>query len=999
MPEWIECMMKGGAPAVPPLSLPLVARGPRSYVAAMRAAIRSIAIALFLGASVRAQAQFVTRPALDWRTTETEHFSVHYPSQYREWSRAVAGRLDSARTVVGGLVGFVPDRGVQVLVDDPVNAPNGFALPFLDRPTMVFFPVPPTPRQFIGNSRDWGEMLAVHEFAHLAHLTWPSRAPLDLGRLLPVPVSPILRRAPRWVTEGFATYVEGRVTGSGRPYNAQRAAVLRQWALDGRLPTYGQMSGWNAYHGGAFAYLMGSAYLEWLGAREGDSTIAHLWRRMTARTSRTFPRAFAGVYGRGPDALYGRFTAELTGDALAVERAIDSLGGVLQGELVQRVAWETGDPALSPDGSRIAVVLRSATRPGRVVVWRTGPDSVPPHALAARDSARARARRRDPLDVPDRQFFPPPKRPVAVLEPRDGRAFDAPRFMPDGKQLLVSHAEPVGDGAFRPDLHLWDIERDATRRVTRGAAVRQADPAPDGRTAAAVQCLRGWCDLVRVHLADGRVEILREGSPSVSFYRPRHSPDGTRIAVAEQRDDRWQIVIVDARDPSRAADALPRDDGNRFDAAWIDDRTLVAVSDASGIANLERIDLEARTAQPFTRVTGAVFAPEVRRRTGEIWFLSLHPRGLDLHRMPAPHAPLVLPTLDSALFPVVPGRPATPAPALPIEPVAPDVPYGIGPRHTRWFPGFTSDASGVGASLLLINGDPVGRLELAVVGAMSASNGWRGGRAWASLHRWRPTLTTEVFAATERQGGIDGMRPLPMNGDVAGAGVRAAVTVHRSAWRVAASFGGAAMRLRGDAAGDDQTARQVGWAGFDLTGWRRILGTDVTASVHALGDAGRHAGADVGHLTTRVTAGLDLPFVPPIRASVLHARDASDSAAAPFERVVVGGAGSPILDATLLPQRLAMPALPAGALVGRTATVARVDLASGWFTPYFWSARVPGDAWGGWQRVTGVETRLGVDRLPIVPLPRADIVGGAGYAIDRPHKGRLTAYLTVGYRP
>jgi hypothetical protein len=77
------------------------------------------------------------------------------------------------------------------------------------------------------------------------------------------------------VSEGYATYVEGRLTGSGRPYGVMRPAMLRQWALEGRLPTYAQLSSWGDFQGMAMAYLVGSAFLEWLAsnaARRACST-------------------------------------------------------------------------------------------------------------------------------------------------------------------------------------------------------------------------------------------------------------------------------------------------------------------------------------------------------------------------------------------------------------------------------------------------------------------------------------------------------------------------------------------------------------------------------------------------------------------------------------------------------------------------------------------------------------------------------------------------------
>lgn len=961
---------------------------------------RLLVFALLVTAPAAAGAQFVARPDLDWRTVETEHFTVHYPAQYREWAHAVAARLESTRRAVAGIVEYAPAARVQVLVDDPTNAPNGFALPFIGQPTMVFFPVPPTPRQAIGNSRDWGELLAVHEFAHLAHLARPARARRDPWALLPLHLGPLARGAPRWAIEGFATYVEGRVTGSGRPHNAQRAALLRQWALEGRLPTYGQLSGSTAYYGNSFAYLGGSAYLEWLAAREGDSTIAHLWRRMTAPTRRSFRQAFAGVYGQSPADLYARFSAEVTRRAFTVEERIDSLGGVVAGELVQRLSWETGDPALSPDGSRIAIVLRSATKPGRVVIWNAGPDTTPARVAAARAAAQARARARDSLDVPDRQFHPPAKRVVAELEARDGRAFDTPRFLPDGRRVLVTHSEPIGSGAFRPDLHVWDSESGTTHRVTRGAGVRHADPEPAGRTAVATQCRSGWCDLVRVDLETGAVSVLRHGDPRVSYFRPRASPDGRWIAVAEQRDDRWRIVLVDAADTERTRVIASRDAASRFDVSWADSgHTLLAASEAGGITNLERIDIRTDRGEPITRVTGAAFAPDTDRATGATWFLSLHSRGLDVRRLSPGAAAVVLPSLERSLFPVVPVRPAAPPPPLAPVTTLTDRPYGTGPRATRWLPGVSRDGGAASAQLLLVNGDPVGRLELAVLGAYGSRSSWRGARAWATARRWQPALTAEGFHASQQvdrteDAGIDdpGL-------EVRGGGMRTSLQLDRSAWGATVSLGVAGMQVRAPRGGGSWAARRVGWGSVGVTGRRRWLATDIAARASLHGDVGRHGDIAIAHAVTSAGVRVDLPVLPAAQVIVLHARDASGAGAGAFERIAVGGAPSVLLDPALLPQRIPMPVLPVGTRVGTRATVARAEVLYGVFSPYIWTARVHDSAHSAWHRIAGLEARFSSSAIPVVTLPRAEAIGGVGYSLDAPFLRRATVYANIAYRP
>ena len=72
----------------------------------------------------------------------------------------------------------------------------------------------------------------------------------------------------------------------------------------------------------------------------------------------------------------------------------------------------------------------------------------------------------------------------------------------------------------------------------------------------------------------------------------------------------------------------PDDGANRYDARFVPGgRTLVCVSDAGGVPNVETIDLDTRLTTPVTRVASAVFAPAPNPADTSVFFLALHARG------------------------------------------------------------------------------------------------------------------------------------------------------------------------------------------------------------------------------------------------------------------------------------------------------------------------------------------------------------------------------------
>jgi len=696
--------------------------------------------------------------------------------------------------------------------------------------------------------------------------------------------------------------------------------------------------------------------------------------------------------------MYGRFTVDVTERSISAERAIRAAAAGDTGAIVQRLSWSTGDPAISRDGRRIALVQASPTLPSRVVVWGTAPE--PDTGRARRDSALLA---HDPQDVPARPIYPSPKKVLATLRAAGGAPYESPRFVGDGRILLWRLA-PRGDGSLVPDLYIWDPQRRSVRRVTRSASVRDADPTPDGRSAVATRCRAGWCDLVTVDLATGAVTTLLPGSSVASFYRPRASPDGTRAAVAVHTRDGWRVALVSLRDRSRTD---VRSSANAYDVSWAGPSTLVLVSEEGGVANIQRLDLSTGASRSITHVTGAAVAPETNPADGSVWFLSLYSRGYDLRRVAAapPPADSAVIALDRDLAPAAPVAPVARA-AFAVNAVSEPRPFGAGARLFRWIPQPELDADGLSAALGLFSGDVIGRSGLLATIAAGDAAAWRGAAMGFSWRGWRPGIRLQAFDAEQRLSASRARAALPFALDTRLAGGALALDANRSfdtwasRYRLGATAGTARMDLR-SGAGDSsaRAARNLAFADGGLTVVQRGDGWRLSESLAANIAAGQSFGTRFSRGIASASIATSGSALLPLAAAASYGRTGTNTPV--FEQFSLGGAASPLVDRALLAQRLVMPALPSGISIGSSAFTYRVTLDTRPVALYLYSGSTApaGRRFATWNRVIGADWSASVPAIAVAGTPAAQAQIGAGESLDAPFRKRLRAYVSLVLEP
>lgn len=919
-------------------------------------------------------------PSADWRTLETASYRFHYPVEAEAFTRHTAARLEAIRERVAAEVGYRPEGRTEVLVVDPLAAPNGSAWPLKQWPRLILFTTPPEPESVLGHFDDWAALLALHEETHLAHLLRPSRQPLEtrLGALMPI--GPVARRAPRWVIEGYATYLEGHLTGFGRPHGDLRPALLRRWAQQGFLPSYAELNGSRQrFLGGNFPYLVGSAFLEWLVEREGEESLRQLWARLTAVESRSFDEAFSGVFGEGPAVLYRRFCAELTYQALLWE---NELGEERGSELWQDLDGRPSAPTLSPDGRQLALVLHRLGEPARLVVLSTEPNV---EARAAEAKQQAELLRRDPQDVPAVRRKPMAAKKTHELRAKNGGDFLTPRFTSDGQKLLLSRLEPDEQGRLIPDLYFYELETGALRRLTRGAGLRSADPLPGGREAIALRFRYGSSELVRVELATGREELLAAPPFPTTFADPRVSPDGQSLALLVHENGAWQLEIRSLIRPDESrrlplpAQALVADP-----AFSPDGRFLYVTLGHEGALDLQRFDLEKGTSTRITHEPGAALGAAVSNDA--VYFLAFEPDGFDLRR----HATTVdshpetavnpgpEPGPDAAAEELVRRRPAADAPAPPVPAELPaSRPYGGGPLELLPLVAGSYGPDGSTVELGLRVGDLVGRRQALLLVAPGENAGGALHLRWSGS-RWQPAAS--LFHLESQRG------------------FSLALTREWAQRATAVQLELGALGLEHRPADEEPFSESGAFFRLDATWQHQVGPRRATLRANLQGQSGEKEGDGYDRLGTRWR--LELAHEPFLGRPIALGLEAGFGRAGGQGNFSLGGSFGSLLPEAVTMDRIEQPGLRSGLLQGKTYEMARIDLRVTAWPLYLYGEnyRFEHDTNPKELRLWGAEARWHRPAQPFLRLPAFELRAGLLEILDGANE-EVELYFRLSWKP
>lgn len=600
----------------------------------------------------------------DWQTFETENFRVHFTPEYRQWALSSAREMEVVRQLIKDQQGRVLTEKVDTFIIDPYNAANGFAVPLSHKPYMALFTTPAQSDTVISSSTGWQQLLVLHEYVHLVHLAQKSRSNwrnnvanwYDIFDLSQV-------NGERWVSEGYATLLESRLTGRGRLFNNQIEAIIQQFARQGAMPTYKELSVANDnFMSGSMAYLVGVRYLKWLEDNYGIDTLDAVWTRWSGVEQRDFETAFKGVFPDSAKNLYQRFVAEYTFNAMKheVKLGTNSTADNRSALWLDLSDYISG-PSLSPQGDYLAIVETQRTDDGKTTklnVYKTTENTKKAEQFTKKNKDILDA---DPQDIVDKapSVF---KREVAyTLNQKNSRGINNPRWL-DKDTIIYGSATLASVNSLHQDLFSWHLPTNTIKQLTKSANIRRFDISNDGQYIIAERNRFGYSQLVKVSLSPSSVgqvtlELTQKSLEHVyDFPRLRPTSDGkpsdSFAYVSSSLNNKWQLKVRQLHGEQETIIPLPENYQFLSFPEWSKDgETLYFVAGLDSATRIYKYDFTTKNLSAITSGEQVVTWPMVQAEN-KLLHLAINSEGSDVFQLDLTKAneqPITDITMSSAM--------------------------------------------------------------------------------------------------------------------------------------------------------------------------------------------------------------------------------------------------------------------------------------------------------------------------------------------------------------
>jgi Tol biopolymer transport system component len=611
-------------------------------------------------------------PSLKWKTLETPHFSIHFHQGEEAVAAEAARHAEEAHTRLTQRLHWTPSGKTQMVLIDHADRVQGEATPFPYN-TITINPYPPaagilTPIRY----ENWLRAILFHEYTHIIQLDQAHGLPKVFRYFFGRVVLPNVWQ-PLWLLEGLATFEESEAGTTDRSDGTFSEMLLRTAILEDRFKSIDQAHLPDSWPAGMTPYYYGAAFHRFLNERYGAEKIAEWSNRYSARLIPFFIESNAeNVLGRRLGPLWWEWKDSLREKYRRDAARLREEGITPTHTLSRSDFWKLA-PVPSPDGKKIAYT-----------------------EINRREYPRIKF-----LSVEGESGIEEPLENESIKRNSDAGL----SWSPDGKSILFSQMEVVGNFSTYSDLYRFDLEERKLRRLTRGLRAKDPDFSPDGQRIVFVRQ-----DVDRSVLSiweEGKSRPLLSGEREQFFATPRWSPDGRRIVLSVWRGGNQDIALYDL-DANRL-ERLMEDAALDLTPVWSPDgEVLLFVSDREGIFDLYAYPLSDRQFYRITRLLGGAFTPFVSPDSKSILFSSYHADGFAMAAIPYDRS-----TWKAVSIGAPSGRSETASreDATPLEAAGPVHSYfepaTLLPRF--WVPLFGADEEGLTVGALTGGVDPLGK--------------------------------------------------------------------------------------------------------------------------------------------------------------------------------------------------------------------------------------------------------------------------------------------------
>ncbi len=515
---------------------------------------------------------------LDWKTIDTEHFSVHFHEGVEASAFEVARIAEEIYVPITTLYEYRPDR-VHIHITDRAGLPEGAAYYYLNR---IDIDTDDIDFQLRGNA-DWLRNVITHEFTHMVSL----QASMKMPRWMPaiylqgfnfekekrpdvisgypnftgsLPLSG--ESVPNWFAEGMAQY---QANGARNDiWDSHRDMVLRMAALEDRLLTLDQMGVFGKSSADAeLLYNQGYSLVRYIADRYGEDKIgllasAHgkLWRT-------GFGGASSEVLGISEGELYRAWMKDIT-DAYAERVKIIPPGR--QGSKIAGDGFFNYHPV--PDGNGGIYYLSNMGR-----VYR---------------------------DVDLVHLSVGGEEKTIACDLSSGACVSA-----DGRTLLYSRKSGDNRHGYEfNDVYRYDIGSEKEERLTEGLKASGPVFSPEGKRIAFIICGDGFSSVGMMYLEDGNIRMLSGSIPGRRYTGLSWSERG----LLASRFDGLSRDIILITPESREETVLINTRADERDPRWTTDGSgFFYSSDRTGIFNVYFREIDTGTDLMLTDVDGGAF--------------------------------------------------------------------------------------------------------------------------------------------------------------------------------------------------------------------------------------------------------------------------------------------------------------------------------------------------------------------------------------------------------